>query len=355
MSTLVVQERHLWLNMADMREPDKVWFLNSPVCQAGLFGDAVENFAQQFSMAQKQKEAIKHILPRRPAAASTQSLAAVPPSARRRGRPPAATSTPAQPKQQPPPRRQVAGRNGNAQPPSNPATNVRVSGPEMGDPEVGGSALREMVSASPGGGPGGESFVSFCFCSAAGSSESSGTHIFNKRAISYISWSQEGAVGGVRRVANTLPTPSPSLFASSQWCVVRGHHQAFSHSRCPSLGPGKFCAAHADSTSGRLSASRVESLCSTLLPHHVCGSVGPACTVSGSLASAPQPVSLAHPHHQTRLCNSVRPASPQVQGHPLHLCAKQRCPCLTERDRSPPTLLCPRKVVGCDQSWTCEP
>ncbi len=170
------------------------------------------------------------------------------------------------------------------------------------------------------------------------SSESSGTHIFNKRAISYISGSQEGAVGGVRRVANTLPPPSPSLFASSQWCVVRGHHQAFSHSRCPSLGPGKCCAAHADSTSGRLSASRVESLCSTSLPHpgYVCGSVGPACTVSGSLASTPQPVSLAHPHHQTRLCDSVRPASPQVQGHPLHLCAKQRCPCLTGRDRSPP-------------------
>ncbi len=116
MSTLVVQERHLWLNLADMREPDKVRFLNAPVCQAGLFGDTVENFAQQFSVAQKQTEAIKHILPRRPAAASTQSSAAAPPSARRRGRPPAAASAPAQPKQQPPPRRQVAGRKGNAQP-----------------------------------------------------------------------------------------------------------------------------------------------------------------------------------------------------------------------------------------------
>ncbi len=116
MSTLVVQERHLWLNLADMCEPDKVRFLNAPVCQAGLFGDTVENFAQQFSVAQKQTEAIKHILPRRPAAASTQSSAAAPPSARRRGRPPAAASAPAQPKQQPPPRRQVGGRKGNAQP-----------------------------------------------------------------------------------------------------------------------------------------------------------------------------------------------------------------------------------------------
>ncbi|KAI2645082.1 ORF V: Enzymatic polyprotein [Labeo rohita] len=41
MSTLVVQERHLWLNLADMRKPDKVRFFNAPVCQAGLFGDAL--------------------------------------------------------------------------------------------------------------------------------------------------------------------------------------------------------------------------------------------------------------------------------------------------------------------------
>ncbi len=43
MSTLVVQERHLWLTLADMRD--------SPISQAGLFGEAVEDFAQQFSIA----------------------------------------------------------------------------------------------------------------------------------------------------------------------------------------------------------------------------------------------------------------------------------------------------------------
>ncbi len=53
MSTLVVQERHLWLCLADM-EQEKVQFLNAPVSQTGLFGDAVESFAQQFSAAQKQ-------------------------------------------------------------------------------------------------------------------------------------------------------------------------------------------------------------------------------------------------------------------------------------------------------------
>ncbi|KAL1267921.1 hypothetical protein QQF64_033284 [Cirrhinus molitorella] len=65
MSTLVVQERHLWLNMAQMADADKARFLDAPISHVGLFGDTVEDFAQQFSAVQKQTEAIKHILPRR--------------------------------------------------------------------------------------------------------------------------------------------------------------------------------------------------------------------------------------------------------------------------------------------------
>ncbi len=41
MSTLVVQERHLWLTLADMRESDKHRFLDSPISQAGLFGEGL--------------------------------------------------------------------------------------------------------------------------------------------------------------------------------------------------------------------------------------------------------------------------------------------------------------------------
>ena len=68
---------------------------------------------------------------------------------------------------------------------------------------------------------------------------------------------------------------------------------------------------HSDPTSGRY-AVRVGSLHSAALPHlgYVCRAVAPACTVSGSLVSASQPVSLAHPYRQTRLCDSVRSASP---------------------------------------------
>ncbi len=120
MSTLVVQERHLWLCLADMRDTDKVRFLNSPVSQTGLFGDAVENFAQQFSAVQKQSEAISHILPRRSAVASTLPPAA-PQPARRRGRPPATAPAPA-PQQQPPPkRRRGASRRRGPQPVQAPA------------------------------------------------------------------------------------------------------------------------------------------------------------------------------------------------------------------------------------------
>lgn len=56
MCMFVVQECHFWLCLADMRDADKVRFLSVPVSQTSLFGDAVENFTQQFSVE------IKYIL-----------------------------------------------------------------------------------------------------------------------------------------------------------------------------------------------------------------------------------------------------------------------------------------------------
>ncbi len=82
---------------------------------------------------------------------------------------------------------------------------------------------------------------------------------------------------------------------------------------------------------------RAGSLCSTSLPHHgyIGDPVGAAVTVFRSLASAPQSVSVAPTDHQTRLCDSVRPASPQVQGHPVHFSQGRRCSCLACGNRSP--------------------
>ncbi len=67
------------LNRPPSPEPSRLdnWFL----------GDTVEGFAQQFSAVQQQTEAIQHILPRRDAP-STAAPGARPPSARRCGRPP---------------------------------------------------------------------------------------------------------------------------------------------------------------------------------------------------------------------------------------------------------------------------
>ncbi len=228
MSTLVVQERHLWLCLTDMKEQEKVQFLNAPVSQTGLFGDAVESCAQQFSAAQKQTEAIKHIMRRRkPAAASTP--AAAPQPARRRGRPPVAAPAPT-PRQQPSTvRRRGAGHRQDAQPvqaPARPGGKRKCKRPWDGRPRDGencSSGDGDRTTPSPGGGPGGESFVSFCFCSAA-----------------------------------------------------------------------------------------------------------------------PQSVSVAPTDHQTRLCDSVRPASPQVQGHLVHFSQTRRCSCLACGNRSPTGEGCDR-------------
>ncbi len=298
MSTLVVQERHLWLTLADMRESDKHRFLDSPISQACLFGEAVEDFAQQFSAAQKPTEAFRHILPRRSAAVSNPPPAAAPPSARRRGRPPAAsTSAPAWPQQQPALRPQRgAGRRRPAQPASAPAKPVKRQGrrrPWDGRPGAFGSCSSgdgDRTTPCPGGGPGGESFVSFLFCSAT-DPRVIGTQNFNKRAVSFSSGSQEGEDGSVRDLVSTLP--SPSLFASGQQGPVRWC-DAFSRIPCRTMEPGQCHTTHSDPTSRR-TAFRVGPLCSISLPHrgYVSNSPGPACTVPGGLARAPQAVSLA--------------------------------------------------------------
>lgn len=64
MSTLVVQEHHLWLNLTEIRDAEKVHFLYAPISQGGLFSDTVVDFAQQFLTVKKQTDLIKHIFPR---------------------------------------------------------------------------------------------------------------------------------------------------------------------------------------------------------------------------------------------------------------------------------------------------
>ncbi|MGL5405379.1 MAG: hypothetical protein ACRDAX_01090, partial [Propionibacteriaceae bacterium] len=41
MANLTVLERHLWLNLTEMKETDKASFLDAPISSSGLFGPAV--------------------------------------------------------------------------------------------------------------------------------------------------------------------------------------------------------------------------------------------------------------------------------------------------------------------------
>lgn len=93
---------------------------------------------------------------------------------------------------------------------------------------------------------------------------------------------------------------------------------------------------HSDSTSGRC-AFQVGPLCFTSLLHckDVCSPFGAARTVPGSLASAFQPISLAHLDDHTWLCDSARQASPQVQQHLVYFSGRQGWSCPACRDCGP--------------------
>ncbi len=95
----------------------------------------------------------------------------------------------------------------------------------------------DRTTPSPGGGPGGESFVSFCFCSAAGPA-ASGTQNFNKRAVSSVSGSQEEE-SGVPCITGSLPSSS----LARQWGVAQEHPS------CPFVEPGKGSSTQAPATS----------------------------------------------------------------------------------------------------------
>ncbi len=237
-----------------------------------------------------------------------------------------------------------------SRPPPNLAASASARGPETGNPEMEGTARWEMVTAPlPPLEEGRVENLLFRFvCSTAGPA-ASGTQNFNKRAVSSVSGSQEEE-SGVPCITGSLPSSS----LARQWGVAQEHPS------CPVVEPGKGSSTQAPAISRHTQACfppheeesgecytthpdpapchhrpgrhrpRAGSLCSTSLPHHgyVGDSIGAAGTVSQSLASAPQSVSVAPTDHQTQLCDSVRPASPQVQGHPVHFSQTRRCSCL---------------------------
>ncbi len=72
-ASLVVLERHLWLTLTEIKDADKVSFLDAPISPSGLFGPAVEGFAERFTEAQKASQAMRHFLPKRSSSTAAQS------------------------------------------------------------------------------------------------------------------------------------------------------------------------------------------------------------------------------------------------------------------------------------------
>ncbi len=70
---LVVLECHLWLTMKEMKEADKIPFLDAPISSGSLFGPAVEGFAERFTEAQKSSQAMQHFLPKRTSSSAASS------------------------------------------------------------------------------------------------------------------------------------------------------------------------------------------------------------------------------------------------------------------------------------------
>ncbi len=128
-------------------------------------------------------------------------------------------------------------------------------------------------------------------------------------------------------------------FASSQESTVRGRHSSPRTSGQSHSGPREF----GEDASERTAFCAIHPY-SLSLHHHRCVdcAVGAACTASGGVAHAAQPVSLAHAHNSTRLRDSVRQATSQVQRRSRDVGGSPERPCLARGDCCPPGKGCNR-------------
>ena len=66
MAGLITVERHLWLNLTDIKEKDKSFLMDAPISKDGLFGEAVTSVVDKFRAAKQQSAAFRQLIPRRP-------------------------------------------------------------------------------------------------------------------------------------------------------------------------------------------------------------------------------------------------------------------------------------------------
>ncbi len=167
----------------------------------------------------------------------------------------------------------------------------------------------------------------------------------------------------MRRTASSL-SPATHL-TSGQESAVGGRRASPRTSSQSLQGLREFC----EDESERRAFCTIQPYSHSL--HH-CGyvdcAVGATCTASGGVACAAQPVSLAHAHNSTRLSDSVRQETSQVQRHSRDCGGSSECSCLARGDCCPYWQGCnragpssrdeasyPRKAVVFDQSWIATP
>lgn len=64
MAALVAMERHLWLNLSNIKNRDKSFLMDAPLSSPGLFSDSVNTVVERFQEAKKQVAAFQKFLPR---------------------------------------------------------------------------------------------------------------------------------------------------------------------------------------------------------------------------------------------------------------------------------------------------
>ncbi len=229
-----------------------------------------------------------------------------------------------------------------SQAPSRPGS--RRSGPDAGNPEMLEFALsQETARTAPLLPPveGREENLLFRFVSVPPLVQGPAVPTFSKKE--QFPFPPGSQVHGTT-VCDALPPHSRSLsptthFASSQESTVRGRHSSPRTSGQSRSGPREF----GEDASERTAFCAIHPY-SLSLHHHryVDCAVGAACTASGGVAHAAQPVSLAHAHNSTRLRDSVCQATSQVQRRSRDVGGSPERPCLARGDCCPPGKGCNR-------------
>ncbi len=73
MAAMVVKERHLWVNLADLEKKEKGFLLDAPISPSQLFGTSVETMVEKFREAMACSAAFKTFIPRRSRSEPEQS------------------------------------------------------------------------------------------------------------------------------------------------------------------------------------------------------------------------------------------------------------------------------------------